>query len=404
MRILLVHNYYGSSAPSGENQAFALERSMLESRGHKVRVHERFSDEIRARGILGAAQGAWATPWNPWAARAVRMQVSAFQPHLVHVHNSFPLISPAIFPAIGLAAARVLTLHNYRLFCSAGIPIRNGHVCTECLDNRSVAPALRYGCYRGSRAATLPLAASISLHRRRGTWERDVEAFIALTEFQRHMVTEAGLPEGRVHVKPNFFPGNPLPVRWEERRQRAVFVGRLSVEKGVGDLVSAWLAWGRVAPELVLVGDGPLRFELEAQAASSEFRRVIFTGNVDSHKAQRAIAEARLLILPSICFEGFPMVMREALAFGTPCAVSNIGPLPELVARGSAGITFHPGDPEDLLVKVRELWSDQARLQRMGKRAREEFEAHYTEDANYERLMQIYEEAIAVQRARRVGS
>ncbi|MBK9198592.1 MAG: glycosyltransferase [Betaproteobacteria bacterium] len=184
---------------------------MLQSRGHEVAEFTRHSDEIRGPGVWGSIKGAAATPWNPWSARAIRQAVARFLPDVVHVHNTFPLISPAIFHALaGTGVARVLTLHNYRLFCPAAIPMRAGKVCTDCLDRRSVLPALQHGCYRNSRLATVPLALNVALHRAAGTWAHQVDAFIALTEFQRQRVVDAGLPASRVFVKPNFYPGNPV--------------------------------------------------------------------------------------------------------------------------------------------------------------------------------------------------
>lgn len=192
MRVLLVHNFYRSSAPSGENQVFEMERALLERRGHQVDDFTRHSDEIVRQGARGAIKGAASTPWNPSSARKLRKRITSFNPDVVHAHNTFPLLSPAVFPA-AKGIARVLTLHNYRLFCAAAIPMREGRVCTDCLDRRSVFPALHHRCYRGSRVATVPLAASIALHRSRGTWATDVEAFIALSEFQRQRVVDAGL-------------------------------------------------------------------------------------------------------------------------------------------------------------------------------------------------------------------
>ena len=165
LKILLVHNDYGSAAPSGENQAFAAELALLH--------------------------------------------------------------------AIGPRAARVLTLHNYWLFCPAAIALRNDRVCTDCLNRRSSWPALWHGGYRESRWATLPLAFSVGLRRMLGTWTRHVDAFIALTDFQRDRMIAAGLPAELVHVKPNFYPGNPTPVPWAARRPSVVFAGRLTAAKGV---------------------------------------------------------------------------------------------------------------------------------------------------------------------------
>lgn len=368
---------------------------MIEGRGHAVAAHLRHSDDIRSHGLLGLIHGALVTPWNPFAAAALRRVVRSFQPHVVHVHNTFPLISPAIFHVVGSSATIVLTLHNYRIFCPGALVMRDGHVCTECLDRHSVIPALRHGCYRGSRLATLPLALSVSLHRRIGTWTRHVDAFIALSDFQCERMVSAGLPHDRVFVNPNFFPGNPATLPWKERGSHVVFVGRLTPEKGVASLVEAWLLWGEEAPELRIVGDGPLREEMERRAASTTSASIRFLGQVSSQDAQREIASARLLILPSIWFEGFPMVIREAFAFGTPAAVSNIGPLPFIVEHGTSGVVFATDDPCSLMETVRSVWKAPGILKQLSKGARAAFERSYTEDAHYERLMQIYEAALA---------
>ena len=396
VRILLVHNFYGSTAPSGENQVFESEHVLLESRSHLVETFTRHSDEIRGAGAWGMVKGALATPWNPWMTAAIQRQVSHFQPDVVHVHNTFPLISPGIFHAIGPRAARVLTLHNYRLFCPAAIPMRGGRVCTDCLDKRSAWPALRHGCYRDSRVATLPLASSVAMHRALGTWTGQVDAFIALSEFQRQLMAQSGLPLAKVHVKPNFYPGLPPVMPWLERQPYVVFAGRLTAEKGVVSLLRAWQAWGDSAPELRLVGDGDLRPQLEKMAKGLPIR---FLGQVSGAEAQAQIAGARLLVLPSECFETFGMVVIEAFAFGTPAAVSDIGPLPTIVQDGRSGIVFEPGNPESLMHEVRTLWESPGLLEKMSQGARREFEKKYTEDANYASLMDIYQHAISVSRA-----
>lgn len=401
MKVLLVHNFYGSAAPSGENEVFEAEKALLQARGHEVAEFTRHSDEIRALGVWGAVRGALATPWNPWMTRAVKRAVARLQPDVVHAHNTFPLISPGIFKAIGQRGARVLTLHNYRLYCPTAIPMRAGKVCTDCLDTRSSWPALRHGCYRGSHLATLPLATSVSLHRRLGTWTNQVDAFIALSDFQRGVMAESGLPLDKVHVKPNFYPGLPSVLPWRTRAPYVVFAGRLTAEKGVATLLRAWRAWGAAAPELRLVGDGELRPELERMAAGLSVR---FLGQIGSPDAQAQIAGARLLVLPSEWFEGFPMVVREAFAFATPAAVSRIGPLPSIVEEGENGVIFEPGDPQSLLKTVRDAWEAPGELERLAAGARQSFETLYTEDANYRKLMTIYERAMDVSKRRREGA
>ena len=391
MKILLVHNFYRSASPSGENQVFGTEKNLLLQRGHEVDEFTRHSDEIRSAGVLGTLEGALATPYNPFMAQAIQKKVEQFKPDVIHVHNTFPLISPSIFSAISYNAARVLTLHNYRLFCPAAIPMRNGKVCTDCLDLRSVWPAIQHGCYRNSRLATLPLAANVALHRIVGTWQNEVDAFIALTEFQRTTMIAAGLPPDKVHVKPNYFPGNPSVVPWSERGAYAVFAGRLSEEKGVAALVKAWTAWGSDVPELRIVGDGPLRADLEKAAYKAPIR---FLGQLPPDETIRQIANARLQLLPSECFETFGLVVVEAFALGTPAAVSNLGPLPSIVNHGINGVVFEAANPQSLLTVVRNAWQTPGMLEQLGAGARKSFESLYTEDINYARLMEIYRAAI----------
>ena len=338
-------------------------------------------------------------------ARAVRREVETFRPEVVHAHNTFPLLSPAIFPAVGDRAARVLTLHNYRLFCPAAIPLRAGRTCTECLDRGSAWPALRHGCYRGSRLATLPVTLGVTLARATGLWSRHVEAFVALTAFQRDLMVASGLPADRVMVKPNFYPGRPGVIPAASRPPVAVYVGRLSEEKGVVHLIDAWRTWGAAAPALRVIGDGPLRSALEARARAGGLgpERVTFLGRLEPHAAEAEIGRARLLVLPSICYEGFPLVLHEALAFGTPAAVSAIGPLPSLVEDGRAGVVFRPGDPASLLAEVRAAWETPGVLEALGDAAREVFEQKYGEVENLRLLLAIYQGAMARQRRRRRG-
>ena len=402
-RVLLVHNHYRSTAPSGEAQVVAAESALLQQHGHTTGEFFRFSDEIANHRIRGTIKGAFSTPWNPFAASAIRRAVDEFLPDVVHVHNTFPLLSPSIFRSIGSRAARVLTLHNYRLFCPAAIPLRNGKVCTECIDRHNVWPAIKFGCYRDSKVATLPLALSVALHRNLGTWRHQVDAFVVFTDFQRTLMIEAGLPENLVHVKPNFYLGEPKILPWQARRQGAVFVGRLSQEKGVESLLRAWILWGESAPVLRIVGDGELRSRLEQMAAGSPQVPVQFLGSLPSDQAQKEIAQSRLLVLPSECYEGFPMVLGEAFAFGTPVAASDIGPLRSIVNEGENGALFLPANPKSLLEVVRNAWKTKGLLEKLAIGSKRSFDSRYTASKNYEMLIDIYQQAIATSRKRKAA-
>ncbi len=390
-----MHNHYGSGAPSGENRVFALERDLLRRHGHEVETLERFSDVLRDWGALGTIAGAAMTPWNPMAARAMTKAVAKFRPDVVHAHNTFPMLSPSIFSATN-GTPTVLTLHNYRLLCPAAIPMRNGATCTDCIDQESVVPAMRHGCYRGSRAATMPLAANVAFNRWRGTWQRDVDAFIALSTFQRDLMAGAGLPSERMFVKPNFYPGQPDRIPFASRPARVVFAGRLGEEKGVRELIDAWLLWGADAPELRILGSGDLWDDLKKKAAGAS--NISFLGQVDADTAEREIGSAQMLILPSRCFETFGMVLLEALALGTPIAVSNQGPLPDIAAPAD-GVVFDANNAKDLFNQVRARWLDKERLAAMAQASIATFEAKYAEQKNLAMLIGIYEHAINARRA-----
>jgi glycosyltransferase involved in cell wall biosynthesis len=396
MKILLVHNFYGSGAPSGENMVYAAEKELLRQHGHTVIEFTRHSDEIRNRGIFGAVQGAIATPWNPFSKRALRSVLEKEKPDVMHVHNTFPLLSPSIFHATkGLRTTTVLTLHNYRTFCAAGIPMHDDASCTECLDTQSVSPALRYGCYRKNRLATLPLATMIALHRRVKTWERHVDAFIALSAFQKDKMVGAGLPAANMHIKPPFYVNPPSPLPWEERELKVVFVGRLGMEKGLNTLVDAWKQWGRESPQLEIIGDGPERISLQRSVNGNGIAdKISFLGQLPFLEVQRKLRLGRLFVLPSVCFEGFPMTIIEAFSLGVPVAVSRLGPLPSIISEDQNGTTFLSGDPADLHRVLVKMWNSQEKLAEMGKSARKEFDRKYTPKASYEILMSIYEATV----------
>jgi len=400
LRILLVHNFYGSQAPSGENIAVEAEKKLLESNGNHVEFFSRNSDDIRKLGIYGSIKGGLSTPWNFFSSRIAKNRLESFSPDIVHVHNTFPLISPAVFYSIPANIPRILTLHNYRLYCPSGIPMRANKICSECIDKKNVIPSLRYGCYRGSRIATIPIALGVELHRRIGTWDKKVDGFIALTHFQRQQMVKGGLEGHKVWVKPNFFPGNPAIMPWESRLNQIVFIGRLSPEKGVLNLVKAWRLWsssGELIPELVIVGDGPLLPELKNMAKGLPIR---FTGHLPSAEARKHIAQSKMLILPSEWWEGFPMVIQEAFAYGTPVAASEIGSLKTIVENLGSGILFKPGNPISIYQSLQKIWKNPNLLQELGLGARLKFEESYTEKANYEQLMQIYTQVIAQKNAR----
>lgn len=355
----------------------------------------RDSDELIRSGSYGTVKGALSTVWNPFSLRKLRRTLRETRPDIVHMHNTFPLLSPSVLHApreFGIPT--VMTLHNYRVGCSSATALRDNEPCTLCLEQKSVVPALRYGCYRNSRLATAPVAAMIALHRARRTWQTRVDAFIALTEFQKKILIDYGIPEELLFVKPHFFEDPPEPLAWRRREPKAIFIGRLYEAKGIHILVEAWKQWGKKAPRLEIVGDGPMMTQLRRSIEGSEAaKRITFSGTVSRDEVMTRLAKARLLILPSLCFEGFPMAIQEAYALGVPVAASSIGSLPSIVSPGRTGTLFTPGSVSDLLSAVGALFEKGKRLENLAKTARREFDAKYTSDKNYKTLMGIYKRA-----------
>lgn len=401
LRIIVVHNYYGSSAPSGENNAVDSEIAMLRRAGHTVYLYSRMSDEIRNDGWRGLVLGGLASVFNPFEILRFRGVLKRFRPDIIHVHNTFPLISPGILWAIRGGTATILTLHNYRMFCASGMLLRDGSICTQCLDKGSAWPGLKYGCYRNSRISTAPLTLSISLHRAIGTWRKRVDAMIALTEFQRNRLVAAGMPADRLYLKTNLVKDSPSVVPWQRRSDVALFVGRLSAEKGVEYLIRAWLDMGASAPMLRVVGGGPLQADLQELVKSHGAANVEFLGVVPPEIAMREISLAKLLMVPSICLEGFPVVLQEAFASGTPSAVSDLGSLPTIVREGWNGFVFKAGSSAAIAELIGRVWSNDELLMRLSGQARAGHDLDHTEAMNHRRLMDIYEAAVHLRQRRR---
>jgi glycosyltransferase involved in cell wall biosynthesis len=391
MKILLVHNYYRSVNPSGENMVFDQERSLLELHGHEVEVFNYFSDNIEKKNIIGKMLQAFSIPWNHKVYKRIKEVVSEIGPDVIHVHNTFPMISPSIFFGIKNIPC-VLTLHNYRIFCSSAVLMRDGKICTKCIDRGSVVPSLLYGCYRKSRILTIPLAASILLHKILKTWKKQVDAFIVFSEFQKKMVILGGCPKEKIHIKPNYYPDiqNNENVKCVHREKFVLFVGRLSEEKGVKTMIKAWLQWDD-APKLHIVGDGPLRSILESKSAGKE---IYFHGQLNKKETQKYMSTATLLLIPSECYEGFPMVLHEAFFSGTPVIASNLGSLPQIVKDGENGLIFDAGSEKSLIDRVEYLINSKRALSVLSKGARLSYESLYNQSVNYNMLLAIYKKVI----------
>jgi glycosyltransferase involved in cell wall biosynthesis len=387
--VLLVHNFY--QQPGGEDEVFATEARMLEEHGHTVVRYTLHNDRITS-GSLRVAAG---TIWSSAAYHELRQLMQRIRPAVAHFHNTFPLISPSAYHAARREGIPVVqTLHNYRLFCVNAQLYRDGRPCEDCLGLSVPWHGVQHACYRSSRLASATVASMVGVHRALGTWTGRVNRYIALTEFARTKCIAGGLPAERVVVKPNFIHPDPGPG--DGAGAYALFVGRLSPEKGVRTLLAAWRRLGAVMP-LRVVGDGPLATEV--RAAQYDNASVSHLGRTTPGEVLELIGAARCLICPSEWYEGLPRVVVEALARGTPVIASRIGSLAELVQHERTGRHFRAGDSDVLARQVTRMAAHSPEYAAMRRAARAEFEARYTEAANYAMLMTIYESVMAPVRA-----
>lgn len=377
MRVLLVHNFY--QITGGEDSVVRAERSMMELHGVEVDLFSVSNDTIkgRARQAMAAVQAIY----NPLARRALARRLAQRPPDIVHVHNFFPLLSPAVFDACHDAGIpSVMTLHNFRILCPTAL---------LGADNADRERSLRQSCwwtvpkkvYRNSASATLALASMVELHKRLGTWRRKVDHFVTLTEWAKQVFVQGGLPAERISVKPNCVstPSDLGP----QPRTGALFVGRLDEQKGIRVLLEAWRT---LDCPLKIIGDGPLS-DIVRQAANPH---ITCLGRQPPEIVQREMQAAQILVLPSIGYEMFPLTILEAYASRLPVICSDLPSLRNLVEEGVTGVTFPPGDPAALAARVRQALSDAPMLERLGRQARLIYDERYTPEANVSQLLAIY--------------
>ena len=387
MRILIVHNNYRIAG--GEDAVVQNESKLLLDKGHEVELELFNSNDIR--GFVGKITTAINLSYSTKSRERITDKIRSFRPDVVHVHNFFPLVTSSVFDACFTERVPVVqTLHNFRTQCASALLLRNDKPCELCLTGTPFQ-AVKFGCYRESRLASLPLAMMINFHRKNNTWNKKITHMIALSEFSKNLFLKAGLDAEKISVKPNFVSDEILKLCGSyqpEERSSVIYVGRLSKEKGVESMVRAW---AKIKLPLKIVGEGPLKDYLQRIASPN----VQFFGKLPKERVYEEMNTARFLILPSICYENFPVIVAEAFALGLPVVASKIGSLAEIVEDRIQGRVFEAGKSESLTKLVQETWGSSDSLRKMSMQAKKKFSTHYCADRNYEILTRIYEKAIA---------
>lgn len=391
MNVVLVHNHY--QQPGGEDEVFAAEADLLESRGNKVTRYTVHNDAV---GTMGRVELAKATVWNGAQYAELRRLIRAVGAEVVHVHNTLPIISPAVYYAARAEGSAVVqSLHNPRLLCPAATFYRNGKLCTTCLGKGVAWPGVLHACYRGSALQSLGVASMVALHRLIGTWSRMVDRYIVFTQFYRDIFVQGGLPPQKIVVKPHFV--DPDPGREGRAHGRyALYVGRLDPEKGVASMLQAWrrLKLDGVHVPLKVRGDGQL-YDVMRAVTEREALDIEFVRRLSRAELNDLMRNASFLVWPSEGFyETFGLVAVEAFACGVPVIASSMGVATTIVADGYTGLHFRSGDAGDMAAKVAWAVRHPAGMSAFGKAARKEYERAYTADVNYPQLIAIYREAL----------
>ena len=382
LSVLVIHNRY--QQPGGEDAAVHAEMELLRNTGHRVVPYIRDNSEIAGYGALRKASLMVSTTWSRNSYANLRALIQKEHPDIAHCHNFLPLVSPAAYDACRSAGVPVVqSLHNYRLFCPAGTLFAANQRCEQC--TRSLAKAAYRRCYRDSRAQTAVVSLMLGAHRLRGTWSRGVDAYIAPSTFCRNYFVAGGLPEKKVHLKPNFLARDPGPRT--ERGDYALFLGRLCPEKGVLEMIEAWKQLPQV--KLLVAGDGPLYGEAQ-HAASRTGGHVKLLGQLTAEQTLLRIKGAHFVVFPSRWYEPFGMGLLEAAACGVPAIASRIGAIPELVHHGRTGLLFDPENFNELVERAGWAWAHPAEMEEMGTAARQLYLHRFTAEKNYEVLMDVY--------------
>ena len=387
MNVLMVHNDYLSS--SGEDISFRMEVDML--RRHGCHVATVVENNTRV-DQLGRTRTAVRSIWSPETFRRVRAVLRGAQFDIVHVQNFFPLISPSVYYAARSEGVPVVqSLRNYRLMGVRGTFNRDGRVCEDCASRAWPWPAILHSCYHDNVIGSTVVGAMQVINRGLGTWHHAVDAYIAVSKFMRDKFVTNGFPSEKIFVKPNSLHPDPLPG--EGDGNFALFVGRLTEEKGLKTLLRAWELSGQKLP-LKIVGSGPM---VSKFAKESTLPSVEYLGWQPSNEVLRLMGSARFMVIPTEWYEGHPRTAVEAFARGLPVIASRIGGMTEMIEDGRTGLLFQSGNADDLAAKIGWALEQRDAMSQIGARGRKVYELRYADDMNYQQLRVIYRRVLTTQ-------
>ena len=388
MKILQVHNYYQDYG--GECHVVDAEKKLLEENGHEVIQYIRRSRDIDSWGVSKKILTLASIPYNLVEYKSLLKFIECVRPDVAHVHNVFPLISPSAYSALAKANVPVIqTVHNYRFLCPNGVFFIDNRVCEDC-QTRGLFSSVRKRCMHDSYVISALYSASIANVWRTKNIPNNVSRFIVLNQFVYDKLLAAGISEKKLVTCSNFIDSQNKAVTVKKRY--ILYLGRLSVEKGVMTLLKAVASLDNVL--LKVAGSGPEEQRFKQYVSECAADRVEFVGFVQGEEKERLIAEAICTVFPSECYENCPISVLESLSHGTPVIASNIGGLPDMVDESNTGLLFKPGDYKALAACIRKLWCDQAKSSYLAKNAIEKAKTKFSKEIHIKRIIEIYRAAI----------
>lgn len=387
MKVLIIHNRY--KFEGGEETVVSAEADLLKKNDHEVLIFELSNEGLAKCNFIKKILLPFRIIWSISSYKEVRSIIKREKPDIVHVHNTFFLMSPSVYYACRDENIPVVqTLHNYRFLCPLGTLYRDGRVCRECLD-KGLMMSIKYKCGRKSKLWTLAMLWILRFHHKNNTFKRFIDTYIALSNFSRQQFIQAGFEGQKIKVKPNFI--NFDPGFSSERKNFALYVGRFSPEKGIDILLEAWRKNDYLP--LKIIGTG-IQFEEFKDYTQKHSLNVEFLGQRPNSDVINYIKKSLIVVLPSRCNENFPRTLVECFACGAPVVASKRGALAEIIEDGKSGLLFEPEKPDDLVEKIDFVCKNREIIETMSKNARKEYEEKYTAEKNYEILMNIYRETI----------
>ncbi len=389
MKILICHNFYQSKG--GEAQTVFREKELLEKKGNSVILFTKDNKEINNYGLVQKIKFFFDIFFSFKTYREIKRIIERQRPDLAHIHNVFPLISPSVYYALKKMKIPVVqTVHNYRFLCPNGLFLNNdGKICERC-KNGNFFNAIMRKCYRNSYLQTLGMAFTLCLHHKLKTFTNKIDVFIAPSNFLKKKLIESGMPKKKIIVKPHFIRCEKIKPSYEFDNY-VVYMGRLSREKGLSTLLRAWKGMPNFT--LRIMGDGPIRSELESFVIQKEITNVEFLRFIKGPKRFEVLKKAMFMIFPSEGYETFAYAIIESFACGTPVIASRIGAITELIEEGIVGFLFEPGNANDLLQKISMLIENKELLLKMRHNAWKLAEEHFSENIGYENIMEVYQKA-----------